>query len=239
MRCFYMNILNICYRSILVIVILFFMTKMLGKKQISQLSLFDYIVGITIGNIAGDISLDMETDVIEGLVSLLIYGFFSFLISYITKKNIKLRRFFIGVPTILVDKGQIIESGLNKCKIDVNELLAEARGNGYFDLNEINYAIMETDGNISFLLHEWAKNSSKRDLKVKTNDSALVANLIIDGNILDNNLMAIKKDRKWLLHELKIVGCNVCDILLATLDNNEKLRVYKKNVKSNKTTILE
>ena len=234
-----MNILNICYRSILVIVILFFMTKMLGKKQISQLSLFDYIVGITIGNIAGDISLDMETDVIEGLVSLLIYGFFSFLISYITKKNIKLRRFFIGVPTILVDKGQIIESGLNKCKIDVNELLAEARGNGYFDLNEINYAIMETDGNISFLLHEWAKNSSKRDLKVKTNDSALVANLIIDGNILDNNLMAIKKDRKWLLHELKIVGCDVCDILLATLDNNEKLRVYKKNVKSNKTTILE
>lgn len=234
-----MNILNICYRSILVIVILFFLTKMLGKKQISQLSLFDYIVGITIGNIAGDISLDMETDVIEGLVSLLIYGFFSFLISYITKKNIKLRRFFIGVPTILVDKGQIIESGLNKCKIDVNELLAEARGNGYFDLNEINYAIMETDGNISFLLHEWAKNSSKRDLKVKNNDSALVANLIIDGNILDNNLMAIKKDRKWLLHELKIVGCDVCDILLATLDNNEKLRVYKKNVKSNKTTILE
>ena len=81
-----MNILNICYRSILVIVILFFLTKMLGKKQISQLSLFDYIVGITIGNIAGDISLDMDTDVIEGLVSLLIYGFFSFLISYITKK---------------------------------------------------------------------------------------------------------------------------------------------------------
>ena len=235
-----MDILNICYRSILVIIILFFLTKMLGKKQISQLSLFDYIVGITFGNIAGDISLDLEKDLIGGLVSLFIYVFFAFLISYITRKSIKLRRFFIGVPTILVEKGKIIECGLTKCKIDVNELLSEAREQGYFDLGEINYAIMETDGNISFLPYEWAKNTTKKDLKIKTNDNALVANLIIDGVILDNNLAAIKKDREWLLHELKVNGYDSTDnVLLATLDNKNKFSIYEKGIKPDKNTVLE
>ena len=113
-----MNILDVSYRSIVTIIILFFITKMLGKKQISQLSLFDYVVGITIGNIAGDISLDIEKNILDGIVSLFIYGFASLLISYITRKSIILRRFFIGVPTVLVENGKIIESGLTKCKID-------------------------------------------------------------------------------------------------------------------------
>ena len=232
-----MNIINICYRSILVFVILFFLTKMLGKKQISQLSLFDYIVGITFGNIAGDISLNLEKNLIEGLVSLFIYGFFAYLISFITIKSIKLRRFFIGVPTILVENGKIIECGLTKCKIDVNELLAQARNMGYFDLSEINYAIMETDGNISFLPYEWAKNSTKKDLKIKTTDNALVANLIIDGKILDNNLKSINKDKEWLLHELKVEGCNINDVLLATLDNKNKFTIYRKSIEPDKNTI--
>ncbi len=234
-----MHILNISYRSIITLIFLFFLTKMLGKKQISQLSLFDYVVGITFGNIAADISLDIEKDLIAGLVSLFIYGFFAFLISYITKKCIKLRRFFIGVPTILVENGKIIECGLTKCKIDVNELLAEARGQGYFDLSEINYAIMETDGNISFLPYEWAKNSTKKDLKIKTNDNALVANLIIDGKILDNNLKCINKDKEWLLHELKVKGHKIEDILLATLDNKNKFTIYRKGINPDKNTILE
>ena len=234
-----MNILDVSYKSIITLIILFFITKMLGKKQISQLSLFDYIVGITIGNIAGDISLDTEKNILDGIISLFIYGLFSYFISYITRKNIKLRRFFIGVPTILVENGKIIECGLTKCKIDVNEFLAQARNMGYFDLSEINYAIMETDGNISFLPYEWAKNSTKKDLKIKTSDNALVANLIIDGEILENNLKCINKDIEWLLHELKINGIDINDVLLATYDNKNKFTVYKKKLEPNKNTILE
>lgn len=235
-----MNILDVSYRSIITLVILFFITKMLGKKQISQLSFFDYVVGITIGNIAADISIDTKKSMIDGIISLFIYGFVSLFISYITRKSIILRRFFIGVPTLLVENGKIIESGLSKCKIDVNELLAEARIKGYFDLNEINYAIMETDGKISFLPFEWAKPSNKKDLKIKTSESALVTNLIIDGKCLENNLKNIKKDEDWLINELKVNGYNhYDDVLLATYDNKNKFTIYRKNIKPEKNTVLE
>ena len=146
-----MNILDVSYRSIVTIVILFFITKMLGKKQISQLSLFDYVVGITIGNIAADISIDTQKSMVDGILSLFIYGFTSLIISYITRKSIILRRFFIGVTTVLVENGKIIESGLSKCKIEVNELLAENRNSWYFDLKEISYEIMIRDGKINFI----------------------------------------------------------------------------------------
>ena len=235
-----MNILNISFRSIVILISLFFITKMLGKKQISQLSLFDYVVGITFGSIAADISLDLEKDLIAGIISLFIYGISALLISFITRKSIRLRRFFIGVPTILMENGKIIESGIRKVKLDINELLAQAREHGYFDLNEINYAIMETDGNISFLPFEWAKNSTKKDLNLKTEENSLVTNLIIDGDILLNNLKAINRDKKWLLHELKVNGYDgTGKVFLATLDNKNKLTIYRRNLKPNKNTVLE
>lgn len=235
-----MEILKISYRSIIILIVLFFITKMIGKKQISQLSLFDYVVGITIGNIAADISLDIEKNMIAGIASLFIYGIASVVISLMTRKSIFLRRFFIGVPTLLMENGKIIESGLRKCRIDVNELLSEARVNGFFDLTEVNIAIMEMDGRISFLPHEWAKPSNKKDLKIKAKDSNLVANVIIDGVCLIDNLRAICKDREWLIHELKVNGYNdINDVLLATIDDKMKFTIYGKNIESNKSTILE
>lgn len=110
------NFLNILGRSVLVLIILFFSTKLLGKKQISQLSLYDYIVGITIGSVVADISLDIEKDIIAGLSCLFVYIFFSYFVSFISLKSIKLRRFFLGVPTILIERGKIIESGLKKVR---------------------------------------------------------------------------------------------------------------------------
>ena len=144
------NFFNICFRTILVLIILFFITKMMGKKQISELNFFDYIVGITIGSIAADISLDIEKNMIAGIAALFIYGFISYIISFVSIKSILARRFFIGVPTVLVEKGKIIESGLKKSKIDVNDLLMEARENSYFNLDEIDYALMEVNGNIRY-----------------------------------------------------------------------------------------
>ncbi|UKI27252.1 MAG: hypothetical protein L6V91_00870 [Bacilli bacterium] len=89
------DFLNICFRTILVLIILFFITKMMGKKQISELNFFDYVVGITIGSIAADISLDIEKDMIAGIAALFIYGFISYIISFVSIKKVFLaRRFF-------------------------------------------------------------------------------------------------------------------------------------------------
>ena len=234
------NFLNICFRTILVLIILFFITKMMGKKQISELNFFDYVVGITIGSIAADISLDIEKNMIAGIAALFIYGFISYIISFISIKSILARRFFIGVPTVLVEKGKIIESGLKKSKIDVNDLLMEARENGYFNLDEIDYALMEVNGNISFLPKEKEKPVTKKDMKIKCSNEGLTVNAIIDSKYMVNNMKAINKDTEWLDHELKVNGYdNYDNILLATIDNNYKVTIYEKNVKPDKNTVLE
>lgn len=241
MRCFIMSdFLNICFRTILVLIILFFITKMMGKKQISELNFFDYVVGITIGSIAADISLDIEKDMLAGIAALFIYGFISYIISFVSIKSILARRFFIGVPTVLVEKGKIIESGLKKSKIDVNDLLMVARENGYFNLDEIDYALMEVNGNISFLPKEKEKPVTKRDMKIKCSNEGLTVNAIIDSKYMANNMKAINKDKEWLDHELKVNGYdNYDNILLATIDNNYKVTIYEKNVKPDKNTVLE
>ena len=241
MRCFIISdFLNICFRTVLVLIILFFITKMMGKKQISELNFFDYVVGITIGSIAADISLDIEKDMIAGIAALFIYGFISYIISFVSIKSILARRFFIGVPTVLVEKGKIIESGLKKSKIDVNDLLMEARENGYFNLDEIDYALMEVNGNISFLPKEKEKPVTKKDMKIKCNNEGLTVNAIIDSKYMANNMKAINKDKEWLDHELKVNGYdNYDNILLATIDNNYKVTIYEKNVKPDKNTVLE
>ena len=234
------DFLNICFRTILVLIILFFITKMMGKKQISELNFFDYVVGITIGSIAADISLDIEKNMIAGIAALFIYGFISYIISFVSIKSILARRFFIGVPTVLVEKGKIIESGLKKSKIDVNDLLMVARENGYFNLDEIDYALMEVNGNISFLPREKEKPVTKKDMKIKCNNEGLTVNAIIDSKYMANNMKAINKDKEWLDHELKVNGYdNYDNILLATIDNNYKVTIYEKNVKPDKNTVLE
>lgn len=234
------DLFNVSLRTVFILVVLFILTKLMGKKQVSQLNNFDYIIGITIGSIAADISLDIEKNLLSGLISLGIYALFSIIISYITMHSIKLRRYIIGVPTILIENNKIIESGLKRSKIDVNALLAESRGAGYFKLEDIEYAVMETNGKISFMPKDSVSPVLKKDISTKIEKSSLVANVIIDSKVLDKNLSDMNKDKKWLDSNLKVLGYNNYDnIMLATLDINDKLKVYRKDVKSKKSSVLE
>ena len=235
-----MELLNVIYRTFLVLIILFFLAKLMGKKQISQMNLFDYVIGITIGSIAADISLDIEKDIIAGISCLVIYVIASLLINYITKKSIVLRRYIIGVPTVLVEKGVIIESGLNKVKINVSDLLEEARNSGYFNLEDIDYALMESNGKISFLPKEEQKPVTKKDMKIKLKEQSLTTNVIIDEDILEENLADLNKDKKWLKQQLEVNGFKDSKgILLATVDVNEKFKIYKKGQKVKHRSLLE
>jgi len=234
------KVLIVFGRTLLMTVILFILTKFMGKKQISQLNFFDYIIGITIGSIVADISLDLEKKFIFGVICLISFGLFSVLISYLVMKSLTLRRFFNGVPTILIENNKIIESGLKRCKFDVNELLTEARSQGYFKLEDIDYAIMETNGKISFMPVNSSSPATKKDVNAKIKKESLVANVIIDSKLLEENLSEMHKDKKWLDNILKVQGfSNYDNIMLATLDINDKVVVYKKNIKSKKNSVLE
>lgn len=220
----------VVYRTILVLIILFILTKCMGKKQVSQMNIYDYLIGITIGSIAADISLDIEKNIIAGIFSLIIYGLSGMLVTYLTLKSIRFRRIFTGVPTILIEKGKIINKNLRKEGIDINELQEEARQSGYFDLSQINYAILETSGNISFLAKTDYEPVTKQDMKIKVKNESLCANIIIDGALLENNLNNMGKDKKWLDKELKKKGYkDYKNILLLTLDYHDKIIIYDKN----------
>lgn len=236
----FMNILLIIYRTIITMVLLFLLAKLMGKKQVSQLNLFDYIIGITIGSVAADISLDLNKNFIDGLVCLTVFGLAGAFISFIALKSIVLRRFFSGTPSMIIEDGKIIEDGLKKVKFDINDLLEEMRGAGYFNADDIAYAIMETNGKISFLPKDKEKPVTKKDMNLKIEPSFLTANIIIDGKIMFNNLKAMHKEKAWLIKQLKVLGyASLDNILLATLDNNDKILVYCKGIKANYDTIFE
>lgn len=226
--------LSIIFRTILILVILFLLTKCMGKKQVSQMNIYDYLIGITIGSIAADISLDIEKDIFSGIISLVIYGLSGVLVTCFTLKSITFRRIFMGVPTVLIEKGKILEKNMRKEGIDINDLQEEARQCGYFDLSKVNYAVLETNGNISFLAKADEEVVTRKDMKIKVKDEGLCANIIIDGILLENNLYNMDKDRNWLDNELKKKGYkDYSNILLLTLDNNQKIVIYDKNVDSN------
>ena len=131
------EVINIILRTVLVLILIFLLFKIMGKKQVSQMSMFDYITGITIGSIVADISLDIEKNLIAGIVCLLIYCFTDLLLSHLSLKSIKLRNFFNGKEVILIENGIINRKNMAQNKITINILETEARVNGYFNINEI------------------------------------------------------------------------------------------------------
>ena len=228
-----MEFFHIFIKSLGSIIALFIFTKAMGKKQISQLNLFDYVVGITIGSVAADVSIDLESHFLHGLISMAVYTFISIFISYLSLKSIKLRRLLVGVPIILLENGIIIEDNLKSIKFDINDFLQETRISGYYDISELEYAIMEPNGKISFLQQSKYKPLTLNDMKIKDNYKGLCINVVIDGNIMINNLKIINKDEKWLITRLNNLGYKkIEDLLLVTIDSLEKISVFEKNKKS-------
>lgn len=235
-----MEIINIIIKSAGSIVALFILTKLLGKKQIEQLNLFDYVIGISIGNVVAEMSINKEVIFWDGVIAMAVYTLISIAITYITTKSIAMRRWIGGTPVTIIENGKIIEAGLKEVKFDINDLLEEARTNGYFELSEIEYAIMEANGKISFLPKSKYKPLTPNDMKMKPAYKGLTANIVIDGVIMEKNLKYLSKDRKWLASRLKNMGYqDVEKLLLVTCSTDEQITVYEKNVKEQKPDCLE
>lgn len=224
------QIYDTLFRGLISLLVLFIITKIIGRKQVSQLTLFDYVIGISIGNFAAEMTINLESKEILGTIAVIEFGLIAYVVSFFTMKSFKLRKLFTGPPTTLIDKGEIIYENLKRVHFDVNDLLQELRINGYFDINDVEYALMEANGEVSVLPKAMYQPVKLKDLNIKQNNEGLVANLIIDSTLMDNNLKNAHKTKKWLDKELKIKGYNNYDnILLATLDENEKVVVYEKN----------
>lgn len=235
----YMDFLGVVLKSAISIVVLFFVTKIIGKKQVSELSLFDYVIGISIGNFAAEIILDNMKNYMLGLVAMTTFGVSAFLVSYLSMKSILFRRYVFGVPTIIIQDGKILIESMKKVNIDINDLLEQARISGYFDIEEISYAIMEANGKISFLEKDKYKKTTKKDLNLPINQDSLTANVVIDSQLMIENIKNTDKSIDWVKKQLKVKGYKDYEnILLATYKDNT-LVIYPKNKNTQTKDVLE
>jgi len=193
-------------RSLFAIILLYLVTKLIGRKQLSELSLFDYVIGISIGNFAAEMIINMDTPYYYGCIAMITFGLVAYLVSIITMKSIKLRRLIIGTPTIVIQNGKILESNLKKLKMDINDLLEQIRIGGVFDLSEVEYAIEEANGKLTIMKKSMFNPLTPNDMNIKVKRTDLVANVIIDSKVLINNLKNMNKTEEWLEKELKIKG---------------------------------
>lgn len=223
------EVVHIILTSLGSIVVLFFLTKITGDRQISQLSMFDYINSITIGSIAAEMATALEGSVVKPLTAMIVYGLATLALTFATSKSIKLRRFFTGKAIILMDGGKIYRKNLAKAKIDLNEFLALCRNNGYFDLSAIQTVLMEANGKFSILPTSSQRQVTPQDLNLNPPQEKLVTNVIIDGKVLDANLKSTGNDRVWLEQQIQAQGVsNVSDVFLATVSSKNQLTIYVK-----------
>lgn len=202
----------------------------MGKKQISQLNLFDYIIGISIGSLAASLSIDTSINYLDGVLSIIVYGGSAALISFITTKSIVMRRFFTGTPCVLMNDGKIIYKNLKKSRLDMNDLLQIARENGYYDFSQIHYCILEPSGKVSFLPKAKYMPATPNDMKLKVSENGICSNLVIDGHLMEGNIKQIGKDTSWVLTRLSNMGySDISELLLVICDNKEQFTVYVKD----------
>ena len=234
------EILYIVVLSLGSIIAIFLLTKLMGYRQMSQMSMFDYVNGITMGSIAAEMATSLDTGFEKPLVAMSVYALVSLLLSTISSKSIKARRMLEGAPLVLLNNGEIYRHNLRKAKIDVSELLVQCRINGYFDISKLQTAILEGNGKISFLQKATDRPLTPADVQLSPQQDYMVANVILDGKVMDENLRHTGKDEKWLLDQIRGQGAKrIEDVLLASCDSNNKLQVYlKDNQKEAKDVLM-
>lgn len=227
-----MEIINVVFASIGSLVVLFLLTKIMGYRQMSQLSMFDYINGITIGSIAAEMATSLESDFLKPLVAMIIYGLSAVLISFFTSKSIKFRRIVTGKSLILYENNKLYQNNLKKAKLDIDEFLIQCRNSGYFNLSDIQTAILESNGKISFLPVSEKRPLTPNDMNLNPKKEDILTNVILDGKILEQNLRETGNDEQWLKKQLKSQNnMKLSDVFLATCDCNNKLQFFKRENK--------
>lgn len=235
------DIFHTLYATLGSIAVMFLITKLMGNKQISQLTLFDYINGITIGSIAAEMAVSAEvSDLVQPALAMLLYGLTGIFISFLTMRSIRCRRFIAGTPLMLIEDGKLYPENLKTAKLDTDELLVRARSAGYFDITKIAYAIFENNGSISFLPKAKEAPLTPKDLGYEKEDDKLVVNLIMDGVIMEGNLKHCGKEMKWLSKQLREQGySSPSQVFLAVIDQNDVLTIFPQSEHKNQKNYFD
>ncbi|MFD0617969.1 DUF421 domain-containing protein [Paenibacillus sp. GCM10027629] len=217
--------LEAALRTLVAVLVLFFFTKVLGKRQVAQLSLFEYITGITIGSLAAYISMDLEKHWGLGIISLAVWVGVSFIIEMIQLKTKKLRDFIDSKSQILIKDGKILEDNLKKVRVTSDELLSQLRKKNVFNAADVEFAIMESNGEFNILLKRENQPLTPKHLGIKVSPDKSPEAVIMDGKLMDEGLAAFGYNRNWLNRELETLGVAIENVYLGQVDSYGQLYV--------------
>ena len=215
-------------RTLLLYIVLVLTVRLMGKRQIGGMEPSEFVVTMLIANLAAIPMQDTAIPLLSGLVPILVILGVELILAVLSLRCIRIRSFFCGKPVVLMKNGKIIEKNLQKTRVNLDELTMHLREKDIFDLTEVKYAILETNGQLSTLLYAKNRPASARDAGIRATETELPVTLISGGKVLDENLAIAKKDRAWLEAELKKSACTVHGTLLLTVDAAGKVYLVRR-----------
>lgn len=213
-------------RSVIAFITLFILTRSLGKQQISQLTFFEYATGITIGSIAAELSVNLAAKGLVAWVGLVTWTGLTFVVQWLAISNRGLAKALEGDPVVLIQNGKIFHKNLRLLRHRLDDLLLQLRQKNVFDISEVEFAVMEPNGQLSVLKKSQHQPVTPQDLGISTEYEGLPTELIVDGELIRENLRQVNLDDAWLREELRRRGIgSPREVLLAVLNTKGELYV--------------
>lgn len=221
------DLLYIVVTAFVSVAVLFILSKLIGNKQMSNLNMFDYVNGITIGSIAAEMATSEISDFWQCFVALLVYALIMILLTILSQKSAVCRRFFTGKSIVLYDRGKLFKRNLTTAKIDFNEFLTMLRDKEYFSLDDVETVMFEHTGQISVLPKDKSRPVSPDDLKIVTQQKRIEVVVVADGRVLKKNLNSTGNNMEWLNSELEKQNEKIETVFAAFCDGDNNLKILK------------
>lgn len=219
-------------RTIILYTIVIIIMRLMGKRQIGQLQPFELVIAIMVSDLASIPMQDIGIPLLYGIIPIITMLFIQVLLSYIQLKSELFRKLLCGKPSLLIKNGEIQMKELRYQRLNLNDLMEELRIMGYFNLEDIQYAVLETSGQISIITKTPKDTITKEDIGMKPVQETLPVTLVLDGKIEDQNLELLKKDRKWLYSLFKKNNIkSEKELIAAVLDSKGKFYFQKRKEK--------
>ncbi len=220
---------NIILRTVLLFFSLLIMLRLMGKRQIAQLQPYEFALMLISSNLVTVPMSNLDTPILWGILPIYVLLTVGLLLSVISLKSTLWRGIICGKPRMLIERGKIDESALKAVRYTLNDLLEQLRSNDVFDISEVYYAYLETNGEISVILKKDFRTVQVKDLKLSVSQDEADVALIMDGKIQKENLLLIKKDRRWLESHLKNAGFEGISSVFLAMYNGNRLYIFNKN----------
>lgn len=213
-------------KSIAAYVVLLVFGRLMGRKMLSRITFFDFLIGVTLGALAVRMSLGNESSLLMTVISAAVITGMALLTDHLNLKSYLFRKIEEGEPIVLIEKGELRYKSLCKAKISVSKLLTLLRQKDVFDIGDVDYAIIENDGNLSVLLKPEKLSPSAGELKISKPENRLATDLIVDGKIIPENLSSAGRTKEWLLQQLQHQGIySPGEVLYASVGKTDQLYV--------------